>query len=274
MPTEVREETLGRFVVVAEPRRAVGLSRHRGDIAMIAVVGLAMAEHLRARSGFAIVPHIALLAVVLLGTATAGWRRRTARRLREFWGSCDAFARGARRVPWRAALVFVVVPSWLLFLSNGRPIGAVDTRPVIPTAVSVWKDGDVELSEYLATGPGPSLRNRSGAIRGCFRSGRWGIYSSYPAGMVPFAVVATGLADLAGADLGNPQVHPRLEKMTASCVAAVAVGLFFLVSLRLAPTGPALVASATLAAGSGIFSTVGMALWQHGGSSSGHCWPS
>jgi hypothetical protein len=136
---------------------------------------------------------------------------------------------------------------------------------VIPTAVSILNQGDLELGEYFAPDARPCLRNKNGAMGLCFRAEKSGIYSGYPAGMVPFALVAAGSAKLLDVDLDQPQILLRLEKITAAAVSALAVGLFFLTALCLAPARASWFASAILAVNSGMFSTVGMALWQHGG---------
>jgi hypothetical protein len=67
------------------------------------------------------------------------------------------------------------------------------------------------------------------------------------------------------ADLNDIGVHARLEKWTAAWVAASCLGLFFLIALHLASPKPAFAASLLLAVGSVMFSTIGQALWQHGG---------
>jgi hypothetical protein len=57
----------------------------------------------------------------------------------------------------------------------------------------------------------------------------------------------------------------RLQKVTGSLVASICVGLWFLVALRLGDPTAAFVATAILATASGMFSTISMGLWQHGG---------
>src|SRR5262249_15471116 len=92
-----------------------------------------------------------------------------------------------------------------------------------------------------------------------------GVYSSYPAGMVLFAVPMVATARLAGADLTNHGVLIRLEKWTAAWLAALSLGLFFLTALRLAEPRPAALTTLFLGGASAMFSTTGQALWQQGG---------
>src|SRR5437764_80329 len=103
-----------------------------------------------------------------------------------------------------AAAVFAMAPSWLAYLSNQQTIGAIDTRPVVPTAVSLITDGDWELGEYFAPGRRRvSLLAGDGTIPLCFQGRPHGIYSNYPAGMVPFAVAVAGVSALCDANLDN-----------------------------------------------------------------------
>src|SRR5262249_8369143 len=92
-----------------------------------------------------------------------------------------------------------------------------------------------------------------------------GVRSSYPSGMTLFALPSAAAARVLGADWNDVGVHARLEKWTAAWVAAACLGLFFLIALHLAAPRPALAASLLLAVGSVMFTTIGQALWQHGG---------
>ncbi len=83
--------------------------------------------------------------------------------------------------------------------------------------------------------------------------------------MVAFALPVAALSRVVGADFGDPMVATRVEKITAALVAGLCIGLFFLIALHLAPSGPVLATTAVLALGSAMFSTVGQALWQQGG---------
>ena len=91
------------------------------------------------------------------------------------------------------------------------------------------------------------------------------IYSSYPGGMVPFALPVALLSRVVGADFDQPMVANRLEKIAATLVGSLSIGLFFLIAVHLAPPGPALTMTAILASGSAMFSTIGQGLWQQGG---------
>ncbi len=83
--------------------------------------------------------------------------------------------------------------------------------------------------------------------------------------MVPFALPVVATSYLLGADLDSPLVHDRLEKLTAAGVSAACLAMFFVAALHLAKARTAYATAWLMAAGSVMFSTIGQALWQHGG---------
>ena len=83
--------------------------------------------------------------------------------------------------------------------------------------------------------------------------------------MFVFALPQAVLARLLAADLLQGGVQDRMEKGVASWLAAVCLGLFFLLALHRADAASAAWMTLFLAVGSGLCSTVGQALWQHGG---------
>jgi hypothetical protein len=126
------------------------------------------------------------------------------------------------------------------------------------TAVSLVNEGNWDLDEYFGSLPDGELPYFLQRIRGR-------VYSCYPAGMVQFGLPVAALARLAGADFHEREVYDRLDKWTASWLAAWSVGLFFLLALYLVPPEPALALTLILATGSAVGSTVAQTLWQHGG---------
>jgi hypothetical protein len=208
------------------------------------------------------------LSMPLVGAlVSAGRRDRLVRRLSELWQSVEAFAASRAHLPWLATALFVVVPAGLLFLSNNGTWGSGDTWPVVPAACSLVTRGHWDLTEYLPTAPAAYLERKEDGTYLPYptMARRDGIYSSYPAGMVQFALPVALAARCLGADLHSRRVHNHLEKWTAAWVAAAAVGTFFLIALHLAPPSAAWLVALLLASGSALFSTVGQGLWQHGG---------
>jgi hypothetical protein len=164
-----------------------------------------------------------------------------------------------------AALVFVVAPAWILFLGNDRVMGTGDTWPAMRTAWSLVSRGTWDIKEMALTAPRTYWANPVDELPYCALRRGDAVYSSYPAGMVAFALPVAALSRIVGADLGQHRCCDRLEKWTAASVTALALGLFFLVALHLAPPWPAWLMTVMLGTGSALFSTCGQALWQHSG---------
>ncbi|OJW17856.1 MAG: hypothetical protein BGO49_30660 [Planctomycetales bacterium 71-10] len=241
------------------PRLRVAL-----DILSWALAAAGLALWLRAGPNARFWPWLGLALPAIRWTLNAGYRRRlrswavAARREAEEWG------RGGPAIPWRAAVAFVAAPFFLFEASNGGTLGTFDTRPVTPTAVSLIRDGDVDLREFEGLRP-PLLRTRDGVRCYSFQEVGGRIVSAYPSGMVPFAVLAALPARAMGADLDSAATLRYLEKATASAVAALALGLAFLVASRLATARGGAATALLLATGSGFLTNVGLGLWQHGG---------
>ena len=252
---------LGRSVVDVATRRF-----YWWDVLGSAAALIALVEHFRARAAYSTFPLFALIVPAFLCALSTGYRRRAVGWSRGEWARVEAYSAGGGAIPWLATAIFAIAPAWLLGLSNQRTLGAIDTKPVVPTAISLITQGNWELGEYMGTGlRRVNLLDRQGRVPLCFQVRPRGIYSSYPAGMVPFAVVVAAISASFDANLDSVEVHRHLEKMTASIVSAASIGLFFLIALRLAPARSAWVSTAILAVSSGMFSTVSMGLWQHGG---------
>jgi hypothetical protein len=171
----------------------------------------------------------------------------------------------AGRTPWRAVLVFVVAPAAALLLLGNPAIISGDSQPVMLEAVSLVRHGRWELGEYVACYAGKCAYSPDGRLPYFLEPRPDGIYSAYPSGMVTFAAPVAALARALGADLDQTGVRDRLEKWTACWVACGCLALFFLLALHRVAPGPAWAMTALLATGSAIYSTVGQALWQHGG---------
>jgi hypothetical protein len=196
--------------------------------------------------------------------ASAGYRRQLLARCRRLWASLERPDPGLRQ-PFAAAFCFVTLPALLLFLSNDRSPDTGDTWPVVATAASVTTFGTMALDRFVDVAPASYRLAENGDLPYCVVRCPGGIYSSYPSGMVPLALPATAVARLLGADLHSTKVQKHLEKWVSSWVAALAVGLFFLVARKLAPAAPAAIATLLLASGSVLFSVCGQNLWQHDG---------
>jgi hypothetical protein len=142
-----------------------------------------------------------------------------------------------------------------------------DTIPLVPTVVELWTHGDRELSRYL---PGNGYfrwdvcgRGKTYFVREV--PGAPGAYSTYPAGMEPFAWPGVLLADTLGFDLTSDVVLQWIEKLSAAVLSGVCLALFFLIALHVGTPGAAFAVTVLLVTGSVFTSTLGMLLWQQGG---------
>ena len=79
---------------------------------------------------------------------SARYRERLGDAFRAQAAAVKEFAAGSGAMPWKAAAVLVVLPVFLFDLSNGTMVGSIDTRPVIPTAVSLVREGNWDMSEF------------------------------------------------------------------------------------------------------------------------------
>ncbi len=238
---------------------------HAMDWAVAVAVGGAIVFGVRGRAayvGWAFVPVIVL---AFLATVSSAYRRRLRATVRVMAGDLGRFADGGA-APWGAAITMVVAPALLVFLSNNRVVAIADTCPVVPTAVTLLTEGNTNLDEFVRRDswwldPGLQTNGRPYFLESHANH----LYSAYPSGMVSFALPVVAISKLMGGRIEEPIVQERLEKLTASAVAAVSLGIFFLIVLLLVPPIPALVTTWILAVSSGMFSTVGQNLWQHDG---------
>ena len=82
-----------------------------------------------------------LLPLVRLGLSRS-YRTGFRDACRALWNSAETFSSQSGPLPLMAAAVLVVLPVFLFYISNGTILGAVDTVPVIPSAVSIVREGN------------------------------------------------------------------------------------------------------------------------------------
>ncbi len=212
---------------------------------------------------------LCLLAVpALRAAADRSYRSEAFQRLGQEWQRIIDYADASGAVPWKAVFWFIVYPAVLINLSTSlwthRSLAAGDSWPVIPSASSVVTEGNLEISGKMPLASRFDVLSDTGLPYFVERSGAR-IYSSYPAGMLVFATPVCLAARICGADLNRIQVRDRLERFTAAWVGAACIGLFFMIAGRIQDAKTATVVTLLLASGSVMTSTVGHALWQHGG---------
>jgi hypothetical protein len=243
---------LGRARSRLDSRRLIDVAH-----ALMAMVALMMVFHGRQSGppcalGFLIVPAIGC-------ACSLAYRQSVQSRCQVLWLAIEDFARHDH-LPLASAAAFIALPAVLALIglrAGSDSMISADSQPVMMEATNLLSRGSTDISRFL--GPvGPTLPYYA------TRSPQ-GIYSSYPSGMVIFALPTAAVARLAGADMSDGAIRLRLEKWTAACVAAGSLALFFLLALHLADGKTALVTTVLIGFGSAMYSTVGQALWQHGG---------
>lgn len=213
---------------------------------------------------------LAPIAVGLLGSDIyrLAWQRliwrqwRLTRKYAQRAGERDA-GRRMRPLPWRAAGLFVVLPLLALYLINNAITDSHDTKPALYTAISLVTEGNLDIGEFYVDEADQELADEALPYNVRLVDDRR--LSNYPIGMTVPAVPIALLSRITGAELQTEKVHLRLEKLIGAIVAAVAMGVFFLIALHLMPAGPAVLGTYLVAAGSTMFSTNALGLWQHGG---------
>lgn len=167
------------------------------------------------------------------------------------------------RLPILASLLFVAGPLLAIYLLNNSVIDSNDTKPAVLTAISLVSDVNLDIGEFYLDETGQPLPDEMLPYN--VRIVQERRLSNYPVGMTVPSVPVVLLSRLVGAKLETEKVQLRIEKLVGSIVAALAMGIFFLIALHLAPAWPALIGTYLLALGSTMFSTNSLGVWQHGG---------
>ena len=150
--------------------------------------------------------------------------------------------------PPLSAAAFLVVVIFIVVVSNGRPIGAGDTRPTERVAASLVGERDFDLDEYPEVSA-PFAR-RVGEHR----------LSIYP---VLSAVMAAPIFAIAGSWFALDETGTALAgKLAAALFSSLAAGLLFLAIGRRHFASQATAATLVFALGTSVWST-SQALWQH-----------
>lgn len=154
----------------------------------------------------------------------------------------------AEPLRWASAVLLALILV-IVFLANGRPIGAGDTRATERVAASLVHERDLDLDEYPEVEP-PFARQVG--------EHRVSIYPVLPAVLAApvFALVSLAVdLDETGSALAG--------KLAASLLSAAAAAVFFVaVRTRRRSEGDAFRAAFVLALGTSVWST-SQALWQH-----------
>lgn len=149
--------------------------------------------------------------------------------------------------PLAAALALALV-LWALLLSNGRPIGAGDTRASERVAASLVQEGNFTLDEY------PEIEDPFARTVGEHRVSIYPVFSALLAAPVFFVARLFFVLDENGTALAG--------KLAASLFSALAAGALFLAVGRRRPQSDATWTAVFFALGTSVWST-SQGLWQH-----------
>ena len=150
--------------------------------------------------------------------------------------------------PSTAATLTLGTVLFLALVSNGRPIGAGDTRPTERVAASLVQEGDLDLDEYPEVEP-PFSRTESGRR-----------LSIYP---VLSAILAAPVFAVAGQAFTLDETGSALAgKLAAAILAAGAAVVLFRAVARRRRESDARWTAVLFALGTTVWST-SQALWQH-----------
>jgi hypothetical protein len=152
------------------------------------------------------------------------------------------------RTPPLAQFAGLALVLFVALVSNGRPIGAGDTRPSERAAASFVQEGDLDLDEYPEVEPPFARSEKSHRV------------SIYP---VLSAVLAAPVFALARTLFVLDETGTALAgKVAAALFSALAASVLFVALSRRHPTDEAGWAAAVFALGTTVWST-SQALWQH-----------
>ncbi|MBI4403107.1 MAG: hypothetical protein HY537_03045 [Deltaproteobacteria bacterium] len=177
----------------------------------------------------------------------------------------NGFSQQRGTIPWGGLVLFGVLPSLFLVLLNGGTQSSQDNLPTLMSASSLLLEGNAEISEYVFSSQDRKYACSAKVPLPYFaRCTAKGVYSAYPAGMLVFSFPMAALSWLLGGRIDQP-AGTRLEKWTASWVAALSAGMFLFIALHLSSGRAAILATLFLSAASVLLSTVGQGLWTQGG---------
>ena len=164
--------------------------------------------------------------------------------------------------------VAMTVISFLIYMSNGRYIGAGDCVPASIIPIAVARGDGPWLDRYRAY-----IEDENGRLPGYCEESRGHVVSRYPIGpglvLTPFVVPQVWYWDAVnpGWDLEKTSFNLHARRMTktaASTAVSISIGLLYLWLRSYSGICASLTASIAAAFGSGLWTTASQAGWQHG----------
>jgi hypothetical protein len=160
-----------------------------------------------------------------------------------------------RRSPlhFRDALLILLIALVSFVISYNSPIRAystLDAKGALLTAQALIQDRSLRLEGYKIRDMGWQFIRRNGHL-----------YYAYPLGTPLIAAPFVLISLMTGADMQDEEQEYKTQKGIASCTVAAAAVLIFLIARCYCRPPMSILLTALWSLGSGIISTMGMALW-------------
>jgi hypothetical protein len=191
-----------------------------------------------------------LLAYLLIAGAWCSWRNFRAER----WDELDETTRVRLMEARHAVILFLVI--WLVYNSNSARVGMVDAIPPPQMAISLLRQGNLDLDEYVQT-----YRDGDRGTGLMQTKGHW--ISCWPPGTALFCVPFYALPVALGVEVPSLDVD-MLAKLTASVLTAASAVFVFLCLRRFASRRGATWMTIAYALGTAAFDISGQDTWAHG----------
>ena len=191
-----------------------------------------------------------VLAYLLAAGAWCSWRNLRAER----WHELDEATRGRLLEARHAVILFLVI--WLVYNSNSARVGMIDCIPAPQMAISLLRQGNMDLDEYLHT-----YRKSDRRVGLMQANGHW--ISRWPPGTALFCIPFYALPVALGVEVPSLGVD-MLAKLTASTLTAASAVFIFLCLRRFASRRGATWMTIAYALGTASFHISAQDTWTHG----------
>jgi len=190
-----------------------------------------------------------VLAYLLLAGAWCSWRNLRAER----WHELDEATRTRYLEARHAVILFLVI--WAVYNSNSARVGMIDGIPAPQMAISLLRQGNMDLDEYLTT-----YRENDRRVGLMHANGHW--ISRWPPGTALFCVPFYALPVALGIE--EPSLDDdMLAKLTASTLTAASAVFVFLCLRRFASRRGATWMTIAYALGTAAFHISAQDTWAH-----------
>ena len=191
-----------------------------------------------------------VLAYLLVAGVWCSWRNLRAER----WDQLDEATRARFLEARHAVILFLVI--WVVYNSNSARVGMVDGIPPPQMAISLLRQGNLDLDEYPDTYM--KIDRQIGLMQ---TNGHW--VSRWPPGTALFCLPFYALPVALGVEVPSVAVDV-LAKLTASTLTAASAVFVFLCLRRFASRRGATWMTIAYALGTAAFHISGQDTWAHG----------